>query len=213
MQRLQAGAICRGYRQEPSAAPWNVAAAHGQVISEPGTASEGTGSRHGITVARFSSAFPPSRLGDGLGGTSSQSICRGTQTAPQKAGFHIQNTYVMSHHAGHVGTDDSDDSGVWGRQWATPISVDSLHEEGVRSPSIPSHASTSNGSFPTSQYIKEFKEDFTVYGEWEAALEVEIENPGNLGGRKSSPLHSSPRKGPQLKRRRMAAAIAQKPSL
>ena len=61
--------------------------------------------------------------------------------------------------------------------------------------------------------MKEFRENSEVHGEWDAALEVEIENTENLGGGESSPPHSSPRRGPQLKRKRMAAIVAQEPSL
>ena len=142
-------------------------------------------------------------------GTSSRRTYRGKGTAFQMATPHIQDTNGASH---HIGTYERNDSGVWRRQWGAPIFEHNVHED-LRSPSTPSHASTSSGSFPTSQHMKDFREVFTNHGDWEAALEVEIENPGNLGGVESSPLPSSLRRGLQLRRRRMAAGVAHDPSL
>ena len=120
----------------------------------------------------------------------------------------MQDTTGASH---HVGASERNNSGVWGRQWGAPISEQNVHED-LRRPSTPSPDPTSSGSFPTPQHM-DFREEFTNHGDWEAALEVEIENPENLGGAESSPPPSSPRRGPQLRRRRMAASVAQEPSL
>ena len=118
--------------------------------------------------------------------TSSRHTYRGKGTALQMATPHIQDTNGASH---HVGTSERHDSGVWGRQWSASISEQNVHED-LRSPSIPSHASTSSGSFPTPQHMKDFRKEFTNHGDWEGALEVEIENPGNLEGAESSHLQA-----------------------